>query len=68
MYKVDVENPCGCFTRNGFRQTQELQTKEAAEKEANRMLAEMNANFCKKHEFSLTERFGNFKIFIKPRR
>ena len=67
MYKVDALNPCSCFVKNGYRQSQDFETKEEAKKEAERMLAGMESSFCKKHEFSFIERFGNFKIYMKPR-
>jgi nucleoid DNA-binding protein len=48
--------------------TQEFSTKEEAKKEAERMIEHMNSSFCQQHEFSLSEQFGDFTIFIKPRR
>jgi nucleoid DNA-binding protein len=49
-------------------ETNEFDTKEEAQKEAQSMIDKMNSTFCQKHEFALSEQFGDFTIFIKPRR
>lgn len=67
MYKVNVMNPCSCFVKNGFIDAQDFATKEEAKSEADYLMGIMNSNFCQKHEFSMTEQFGNFTIYIKPR-
>jgi len=67
MYKVNVMNPCSCFVKNGFTDVQDFKTKEEAKAEAEYLMNIMESNFCQKHEFSMTERFGSFTIFIKPR-
>ena len=67
MYKVNVMNPCSCFVKNGFVDAQDFTTKEEAKSEADYLMGIMNSNFCQKHEFSMTEQFGNFTIYIKPR-
>ncbi|MBT5935480.1 hypothetical protein [Sulfurimonas sp.] len=67
MYKVDVLNGCSCFVKNGYRVSQDFASKEEAETETTRMIDAMNKNFCKRHAFSFTERFGNYKIYMKPR-
>lgn len=68
MYKVRVENPCSCFLRNGMAEVLDFPTEEAAKKEANKMLDKMQNTFCKKHDFTMLEKFGDFTIYIKPRR
>ncbi|QSZ42282.1 hypothetical protein GJV85_09245 [Sulfurimonas aquatica] len=68
MYKVNVSNPCSCFIRNGFVESQEFTTKEEAKEEANKLMQTMKSNFCQKHDFSMSEQFGDFNIYIKPRR
>lgn len=65
MYKVTVLNPCSCFVKKGFGEVQEFDTKEDAAYEANKMLEVMNRTFCKRHEFSMTEKFGDYKIYTK---
>ena len=67
MYKVKVQNVCSCFLKSGFAESSEFETKEDAKKEAEYMMGIMKANFCQKHEFALSEQFGDFTIFIKPR-
>lgn len=68
MYKVNVQNPCSCFLKNGFVENQDFDTKEEAQKEATQMMEQMSLHFCQKHEFSMIEKFGDFTIYIKPRR
>lgn len=67
MHKVKVENSCSCFIKSGLSEVLEFETEEEAVKEANKMLEKMNSTFCKKHEFSLNEQFGDFTIYIRPR-
>ena len=67
MYKVKVENTCRCFLKSGFAETQEFDSKEKAQEEAQYMIGIMKSNFCQKHEFALNEQFGDYTIFIKPR-
>lgn len=68
MHKVKVENSCSCFLKSGMAEVQEFETKDEAKKEAESMLGSMQDKFCKKHEFSMNEQFGDFTIYIKPRR
>ena len=67
-YKVNVQNTCRCFLKSGMSESNEFETKEEAQKEAEYMIGVMNSTFCQKHEFALSEQFGDFTIFIKPRR
>ena len=67
MYKVKVQNACRCFFKSGFGEESEFTTKDEAKKEAEYMIGIMQSNFCKKHEFALSEQFGDYTIFIKPR-
>lgn len=68
MYKVSVKNPCSCFIKNGFVENQEFETKGAAKEEVEYLMKIMKSNFCQKHEFSMTEKFDDYTIFIKPSR
>jgi len=68
MYKVRVENPCSCFIKNGLAELQDFDNKEEAKREAEKLLSKMATTFCQKHEFLLSEKFGDFTIFVKPRR
>ena len=68
MYRVEVKNVCRCFLKSGFAENQGFATKEEAKAEAEQMFEHMQNNFCNKHEFSLIESFGNYTIFIRPRK
>ncbi|PHS58264.1 MAG: hypothetical protein COB17_03305 [Sulfurimonas sp.] len=68
MSKVKIQNACSCVLKCGMAEVQEFDTSESAKKEAEKMFATMNREFCSKHDFTLTERFGDFTIFIKARR
>ena len=67
MYKVNVMNPCSCFNKNGLAQTQDFSSKEEAKQEAEMLIEKMQNEFCKKHDFSMTEQFGSYTIYIKNR-
>jgi len=67
MYKVNVQNPCSCFVKNGFVENQDFETKEEAKQEAESLMKTMETKFCQKHEFSMIEKFGDYTIYIKPR-
>ncbi len=67
MYKVRVQNPCSCFFKSGLSESEEFDTKDKAKQEAEYMMNVMKSTFCNKHEFTLSEQFGDFTIFIKPR-
>lgn len=65
MYKVKVQNPCRCFLKSGFSENSEFSTEDEAKKEAEYMLGIMKSTFCNKHNFTMSEQFGDFTIFIK---
>ena len=67
MYRVEVKNPCSCFIKNGFVEKSEFETEDQAKEEAEYLMRIMASNFCQKHEFALSEQFGHYTIFIKPR-
>ena len=68
MYKIKVYNSCSCMIKSGMADILEFDTEEEAKKEAQNMLQKMQSNFCKKHDFTLNEKFGDFEIYIRPRR
>jgi hypothetical protein len=67
MHKIRVENACSCFFKSGLFQMLEFDTKEEAKSKAQEMVNIMKLRFCKKHDFSLNEAFGDYTIFIKSR-
>ncbi|WP_372999206.1 hypothetical protein [Sulfurimonas sp.] len=66
-YRVRVENTCSCFLKSGMSENLEFDSQDRAKDEAQKMIEKMNSTFCKKHEFALTEQFGDYTIFIKAR-
>jgi len=68
MSKVIIQNPCSCFLKSGLLQEEEFDTKTEAKAKAEKLLIEMSQKFCNKHQFSMSERFGDFTVYIKPRR
>ncbi len=66
MYKLKITNPCRCFLKRGMAEELEFDSKEEAKVEAEATLALMQKEFCKKHNFSLSERFGDYTITISP--
>ncbi len=67
MYSVKIQNSCRCVLKNGLHENMEFETEDKAKQEAQKMIDMMKATFCQKHEFVLSEQFGDFTIFIKPR-
>ncbi len=68
MYCVEVKNACSCFLKSGLSAFAEFANKAEAKEEAEAMLRLMNANFCHKHRFVLTESVGTYTITISPAR
>lgn len=68
MYKVNVMNLCSCFVKKGLAEVQDFPTKEEAASEAKNIMAKMQGEFCQKHDFSMSEQFGTYTIYIKSRR
>lgn len=67
MTIVEIKNPCSCFLKSGLPERQQFADKNDAKEEAEQLLDQMQRTFCKKHEFSLSESFGKYTIFIRPR-
>ena len=68
MYKVNVMSPCSCFVKNGLWDTEDFSTKDEAKIQAEALIHKMQTSFCSKHEFSMSEQFGSYTIYTKPRR
>ena len=67
MYKVNIKNACSCFVKSGMAESQEFENENDAQQEGTKLLAQMQAKFCKKHDFKLVEQFGDSTIYIKAR-
>ncbi|MDF1881111.1 hypothetical protein JHD50_07305 [Sulfurimonas sp. MAG313] len=65
MHYVEIKNACSCAIKRALPEKQEFEDKEKAEAEANRLLAKMHLEFCKKHTFELKNEFGNFNIYVR---
>jgi hypothetical protein len=64
MYNVDIKNSCSCAIKRALPELQSFDSKEEAEEEANRLLEQMQDEFCKKHRFELRHEFGIYSIYI----
>ncbi|PHR55588.1 MAG: hypothetical protein COA44_10085 [Arcobacter sp.] len=64
MYNVTINNPCSCTIKRAIPQSQSFDTKEEAQEEADRILDQMNNEFCRKHRFELKSEFGHFTINV----
>ncbi len=64
MYSVDIKNSCSCAIKRALPELQSFDTQEEAQAEANRLLEQMQDEFCKKHRFELRHEFGNYSIYI----
>lgn len=68
MYRIEVKNGCRCFLRSGMIENQTFATALEAKGEAEAMVAQMQRDFCKKHNFILTQTGLTFIISIVPSR
>lgn len=68
MYTVKIQNACRCVLRSGMIENQTFATAEEAKREAEAMMEQMRRDFCKKHEFRLTQTGPIFTIVIMPSR
>lgn len=66
MFTVEVKNSCRCFLRSGMIEKQRFSTLADAKSEAEKMVAQMKADFCKKHNFVLTQAGHHLTISILP--
>ncbi len=68
MYSVEVKNSCSCAIKRAIADQQVFDTQAEAEEEANRLLQQMQDEFCKKHRFELRNEFGSYVIYILANR
>jgi len=54
-YTVEVKNPCRCFLRSGLGEREHFASAEEAKAHAEAMVEQMLRDFCKKHDFVLTQ-------------
>ena len=68
MYQVEVKNSCSCAIKRGTPEMQDFGSLAEAEEEANRLLQQMQNEFCKKHRFEMRKEFNSFNIYILSNR
>lgn len=67
MFTIRVDKECGCFKRSEFENNIQFDSEDAARKEAEAMVEDMNDTFCRKHEFSLEVSGNEFVIHMESR-
>jgi nucleoid DNA-binding protein len=67
MYKIKVMNPCSCFIKKGFADSEAYATKDEAKRAATELLEYMQTKFCHKHDFSIVSQFGSYTIYTKSK-
>jgi hypothetical protein len=68
QYTVEVKNPCRCFFRSGMAERQSFTNAADAKAEAEAMMERMGKDFCKTHNFVLTQTGITYTISIVPSR
>ncbi len=66
MNKVIVEKECSCFKKSDLQNNMEFDSKNEALIKALRMKDKMNQEFCRKHDFLMHEKDGDFIISFAP--
>ena len=51
MYKVEVENECGCFKKSEYQKEKSFEDKDEAVMYVDALVELMNDEFCGKHSF-----------------
>jgi len=64
MYTVNIKNACSCAIKRALPKEQSFVSKEEAKEEGERLLEEMQNEFCKRHRFELKNEFGNYTLYI----
>jgi hypothetical protein len=67
VYKVRIENVCSCFVKSAMAESLDFDTQEEAKEKAEKMIGIMKSDFCQKHDFAISETFGDYTIYIKSR-
>lgn len=68
IYRVEVKSPCRCFFRSGMAEHQSFDTAAEAKEAAEDMAERMRKDFCKKHDFVLTQLGFTYTISMVPSR
>ena len=62
MFKIIVEQECGCFKKSDLQNGLEINSKDGALMKSIEMRDHMNDEFCGKHNFKVQEAGNNFVI------
>ena len=62
MFKIIVEQECGCFKKSSLENNISMESKDGALLQALEMKETMNDDFCGKHTFKVQEVQDNFVI------
>lgn len=62
MFKIVVQDQCGCFKKSSLENNLTFKSKDDALLKAIDMKNFMNHKFCKKHNFEIQEMLNNFVI------
>ena len=67
MFTINIDKECGCFNRSNMKNNTTFESKDDALIEAKKMETFMNAKFCQRHRFTLSEQGENFQIAMNDR-
>jgi len=66
MYTIDIEKRCSCVRKDeNLVLPQRFEKREDAELAALKLVNHMNANYCKKHRFYVTEEGEKLTIRVE---
>lgn len=65
MYSISIEKECGCFKKEEIKLPPPAKTLEQAEMAAFKLANHMNATWCKKHRFYVTQDEGSLTIRVE---
>ena len=66
MYTIDIEKRCSCVRKDeSLVLPQRMEDKSEAELTALKLVNHMNANYCKKHRFYVTEEGEKLTIRVE---
>lgn len=67
MHEIIIEKECGCFKKSNLQNNIKMDSKDKALLKALRMKDTMNQEFCRKHDFQVSEKDNNFVISFAPK-
>ncbi len=67
MFTINITNECGCFKKSDYTNGMKFESKDDALLQGQLMTNHMNAKFCGKHDFELSEDGNNFTIAVNAK-